>query len=178
VTAKLRRRKPPSTKVIEDTIYDSENTWIVRSGVLQRRQGRPAKTKPLFLAVGEKLPFESLREVRSDLLSRSIPTTGVYIAHDSMGVPRYIGRGNIFGRLALRKKAHDVELLYFSFYVVSEKVHEREIETLLIRSSSAQLMFNERKKRASIETGNVRDYEAGTVFYERQRRRGRKTRRK
>ena len=174
MAAKRARRKPASTKIVEDTVFDSEDTWVVCSGVLQRRQGRPGKAKPLFLAVGEKLPFESLRDVKADLEEREIPTTGVYIAHDSMGVPRYIGRGNIFGRLALRKKKHDLELLYFSFYVVSEKVHEREIETLLIRSSSAQLLFNERKKRTSIDTGNVRDYEAGTVFYERQRRRGRK----
>ncbi len=101
---------------------------------------------------------------------------GVYIAHDSMGVPRYIGRGQIFNRLMLRQKAQPLELVYFSFYVVSEKIHEREIETLLIRAASTQLHFNTRKKRVDIESGNIRDFEAGTLFYERQRIRGRKKR--
>lgn len=99
---------------------------------------------------------------------------GVYIAHDSMGVPRYIGRGRIFNRLKLRRKTQPLELVYFSFYVVSEKIHEREIETLLIRAAATQLHFNTRKKRVDIESGNIRDYEAGTLFYERRRRRVRK----
>jgi hypothetical protein len=82
-----------------------------------------------------------------------------------MGCPRYIGRGNIFNRLAARKKAQDLELEYFSFYVVSEKKHEREVETLLIRAAGFLLEFNDRKKRVGLEPGSISDYEAGTVFY-------------
>ncbi len=70
--------------------------------------------------------------------------------------------------------SHSLELQYFSLYIVAEKVHEREIETVLIRAGGAELHFNDRKKRVDIQPGNVRDYEAGTLFYERQRRRGRK----
>ena len=72
-----------------------------------------------------------------------------------------------------RKKAQPRELAYFCFYIVAEKKHEREIETLLIRVGGAHLHFNERKKRIDIEAGNVNDYEAGTSYVERQRKRGR-----
>ena len=115
--------------------------------------------------------------MREDLGTREITATGIYVAHDSMGTPRYIGRGNIFGRLASHRKAHHHELVYFSFYVVAEKIHEREVETLLIRAAGPSLLFNERKKRVDIEPGNIRDYEAGTIFYERQHRRGRRAKR-
>lgn len=168
-----RRRKPKSTKVVDDVIWKSR-TWIVRSGGLRRRQGRPNSARPLFQAVAEKLPFECLGNVSADLVARGVARNGIYMAHDSMGVPRYIGRGSIFGRLKLRKRAQPLELIYFSFYVVSEKNHEREIETLLIRAASTQLHFNTRKKRVDIEAGSIKDYEAGTVFYERRRPRGRK----
>jgi hypothetical protein len=91
-----------------------------------------------------------------------------------MGCPRYIGRGDIFNRLEARRKAQPLELKYFSFYVVSEKKHEREIETLLIRAAAFLLEFNTRKKRTGIAHGNIRDFEVGTLFYERQQKRGRK----
>ena len=99
------------------------------------------------------------------------------IAHDSMGVARYIGRGNIFERLKSRRRAQVLELVYFSFYVGFDKTNEREIETLLIRAVGPQLYFNSRKKREDIHPGNIRDYEAGTFFFERQYKRGRKSRR-
>lgn len=91
-----------------------------------------------------------------------------------MGCPRYIGRGDIFLRLEARHKAQPLELKYFSFYVVSEKKHEREIETLLIRAAGFLLEFNDRKKRGGIAHGNIRDFEAGTLFYERQQKKGRR----
>jgi hypothetical protein len=89
-----------------------------------------------------------------------------------MGFPRYIGRGDIFGRLRSRLKAQPLELTYFSFYVVSERKHEREIETLLIRAAGPLLEFNSKKKRVGISHGNIKDFEAGTLFYERQRKKG------
>jgi hypothetical protein len=64
--------------------------------------------------------------------------------------------------------------VYFSFFVVSEKKHEREIETLLLRAAGFLLEFNERKKQVGVEHGNVRDFEAGTLFYERQKKKGKK----
>lgn len=166
------KRKARATKVARETIYDDERIWIVQQGELQRRQGRPQKTEHLFRVVGEKLPFDALDHVRKHLRTLNMGMQGVYVAHDSMGCPRYIGRGRIFSRLKARKKSCPLELAYFSFYVVSEKKHEREVETLLIRAAGFLLEFNTRKKRIGVESGNVRDYEAGTFFYERQRRKG------
>ncbi|MGC2745261.1 MAG: hypothetical protein WA672_18995, partial [Candidatus Angelobacter sp.] len=99
---------------------------------------------------------------------------GVYVAHDSMGYARYIGRGSIFQRLTARKATQMLELKYFSFYVVKEKKHEREIETLLIRAAGPLLQFNTKKKRLTISAGNIRDYEAGTLFFERHYKKGKK----
>lgn len=128
--------------------------------------------------VGEKLPFAAMAKVKAHVLAQlkaaGLPPkpNGVYIAHDSMGCPRYIGRGSIFNRLEARHKAQPLELAYFSFYVVADKKHEREVETLMIRSAGFLLEFNTRKKRVGVSPGNVHDYEAGTVCYERQRKKG------
>lgn len=170
-----RRRTAGTKRTLAAVWRDSQ--WTVTFGELRRPRGRPKGLKPLFKAVGEKLPFDALRDVRRHLRSRNIPLTGVYIAHDSMGVPRYIGRGNIFPRLKRRRARQLLELVYFSFYVVTEKTHEREVETLLIRAAGTQLHFNTRKKRVDIQSGSVRDYEAGTFFYERRYRRGKKPKR-
>jgi hypothetical protein len=141
---------------------------------LTRGRGRPNKVSRLFKYLGEKLPFDALEDVRHHFISDNTPAQGVYVAHDSMGTPRYIGRGSVFTRLKAHKKAHPHELVYFSFYMVEEKQHEREIETLLIRAAGDQLEFNDRKKRVGITPGNVGDYEPGTFFYERQTKKGRK----
>ncbi|WP_145032533.1 hypothetical protein [Caulifigura coniformis] len=132
--------------------------------------------KSLFRHVAEKIPFEAIDSVRKEFRSRGWDSDGVYIAHDSMGFARYVGRGQIFQRLKARKRAAPLELLYFSFYVVGNKNHEREIETIMIRLGGAHLHFNERKKRVDTTAGNIRDYEPGTRFIERQRRRGRAAR--
>lgn len=91
-----------------------------------------------------------------------------------MGNARYIGRGNVISRLEARKKLHSLELVYFSFYLVANKKHEREIETLLIRAAGPLLQFNEKKKRVDIAAGSIKDYEAGTTFYERQKKKGKR----
>lgn len=166
------KRKPSATKAVIEEMYADGNRWTVQYGELRRGQGRPPKTEHLFKVVGEKIPYAALSKVKKHLKEKGHTFQGVYIAHDSMGCPRYIGRGNIFARLESRKKAQPLELEYFSFYVVSEKKHEREVESLLIRASGFLLEFNDRKKRVGIAPGNIRDYEAGTVFYERQRKKG------
>lgn len=156
----------------------SDAIWSVKKGHLSRPRGRPGKIEPLFKALGEKLPYGALDEVEASLQQRGIPRSGIYMAHDSMGAPRYIGRGsNMFTRLRSHKKAHKLELLYFSFYVVKANVHEREIETLLIRGASHLLAFNDRKKRVGLSAGSIYDYEPGTQFYERQYKKGRKKKR-
>lgn len=170
----LVNRKPRARKVIAERVFGDHAGWTVHYGELRRGRGRPPKTEHLFRVVGEKLPYASLPAVKRHLRDEGHLAQGVYVAHDSMGCPRYSGRGNIFVRLEARKKAYPLELEYFSFYVVSEKKHEREVETLLIRAAGFLLEFNDRKKRIGIQAGNVRDYEAGTVFYERQRQRGRR----
>ena len=111
MVANLKKAKPGSkrkaslTKVVTGSVFKDNKTWVVQHGQLKRGQGNPGKTEHLFRVVGEKLPFDSLSE-RSEYISRSKATAlkAVYVAHDSMGCPRYIGRGNIFGRLEARKK--------------------------------------------------------------------------
>jgi hypothetical protein len=132
----------------------------------------------LFIVVAEKLPFESLEAVRKKTAEWKVGSEGVYMAHDSMGVARYGGRGQIFARLRSHKKKYRKELLYFSFYIIDDKNHERELETAILRAAGPQMVLNQKKVRAGIEPGNVADYEAGTRFFERQRRRGKKLRTK
>ncbi|MGA8921725.1 MAG: hypothetical protein WB682_01155 [Candidatus Dormiibacterota bacterium] len=64
---------------------------------------------------------------------------------------------------------------YFSFYVVEEKKHEREIETLLIHAAGPLLQFNTKKKRVTISAGAIQDFEGGTHFFERRYKRGQKS---
>jgi hypothetical protein len=156
---RTRDRKARAKKVRFGEVW-VDPTWSVKSGELRREPGRPRGAKPLFAAVAEKIPYGALDAVRRDLRARDI------------------GRGSIFGRLRRRRRAQSLELHYFSFFVVTEKIHEREIETLLIRAAGPQLHFNTRKKRVDIQPGSVRDFEAGTLFYERRYRRGKRPRRK
>ncbi len=171
--AKRSDRKQKATKRTEQRIWEDDR-WVVNTGRLVPPPGRPRKTKSLFRHVAEKVPYESLDGVRKEFRRRGWETTGVYIAHDSMGFARYVGRGNVFDRLKARIKKSPLELVYFSFYIVANKNHEREIETVMIRLGGAHLHFNENKKRVDIRPGNIRDYEAGTRYVERQRRRGRR----
>ncbi len=64
---------------------------------------------------------------------------GVYSAHDAMGVARYGGRGQIFSRLESHKRKYAKELVYYSFYVIENKNHEREIETAILRAAGPQM---------------------------------------
>ena len=166
-----RRKKGLSRKTVKSVVWRG-NGWNVVKGELVRSPGRPYKVDHLFRCVAEKIPFESLSNVRKAVIAAGIGTEGVYLAHDSMGVARYGGRGRIFPRLASRKRAYPRELAYFSFYIIKEKQHEREIETAIIRAAGSQLILNTRKKRDGIDPGSVRDYEPGTKFIERQKRKG------
>ena len=160
------------------TTFWSEGSWTVGYGKLIAGPGRPALTARLFKVVGEKLPIESLSAVRRHLKTLGVGEEGVYVAHDSMGYARYVGRGHIFNRLKARAKQSVLEVRYFSFYVVRDKPHEREVETLLIRIAAPMLYFNERKKRLDLSAGRVRDYEPRTLFVERHYKRGRKLKRR
>ena len=171
-------RKKSSRKSKVQRVW-SNVQWTVGYGRLVPSPGRPAKTSHLFKVVGEKLPIEALNDVRKGLRARGLGQEGVYVAHDSMGYARYVGRGRIFSRLKARARQSVLEVKYFSFYVVQAKLHEREIETLLIRIAAPMLYFNERKKRLDLSPGNIRDYEPGTQFYQRDYKKGRRaTRRK
>jgi hypothetical protein len=85
----------------------------VNFGELKRGQANPVKTAHLFRVVGEKLPYAALGDVKKHLLQQNFGVNGVYIAHDLIGFPRYIGRGNIFARLKARYDAQILELTYF-----------------------------------------------------------------
>jgi hypothetical protein len=168
------KNKKKSIKTIKVARVWQSEQWTVCFGKLNPGPGHPGSVQSLFRIVGEKLPFDSLRSVNQHLKKEGLPRTGVYVAHDSMGFARYIGRGSIFSRLRNRLKAQILELKYYSFYVVEEKKHEREIETLLIRAAGPLLQFNTKKKRLTISHGNVLDYEAGTRFFERHYKKGKK----
>lgn len=170
----MATNKAPASKIIHTKIYGYGTNWTVHSGVLEwTNPGNPGMAR-LFESVAEKLPYASLPAVRKHMKQNGLRSQGVYIAHDSMGSARYIGRGNIFARLDARRSAQPLELAYFSFYVLAEKRHEREIETLLIRAAGPLLEFNTKKKRVGIAPGNIHDYEAGTRFYERHYKKGKK----
>ncbi len=168
-----------ATKRMDRSVH-SKGPWRVKHGQLQRQRGRPGRLEPLFKVIGEKLPFEALSDVLKDLRKNhaDIRLNGIYMAHDSMGQVRYVGRGQVFDRLRARKRAQQLELSFFSFYIGMNKKHEGEIETLLIRAVGAMAYFNSRMKREDIGTGRVEVYEPGTIVYERTyTRRGRRIRR-
>jgi hypothetical protein len=58
------------------------------------------------------------------------------------------------------------------FYIIADKTHEREIENVILRAASPQLVLNQRKVRDGIEPGSVKDYEPGTRYYRRKLARG------
>ena len=166
-----KHNKKPSVKRDAGPVW-SDKDWSIRWGKLVGPPGNPGKIKSLLSWTGEKIPYDALAGTKKLLAKNGAKKEGVYIAHDSMGYARYVGRGDVFTRLSARKKAHPKELVYFSFYLVAEKKHEREIETFLIRLGGAHLEFNERKKRVGIAPGDIRDFEAGTKYVERQKKKG------
>ena len=171
----MSTNKKSSVKRTQYTLQIEGNDWTIVRGRLVPPPGRPSKVKSLFKAVAEKIPYEYLGDVQADLhtISRlQSQASGVYIAHDSMGHPRYIGRGNIFQRLRARKREQPHEIVYFSFYIVEDKKHEREIETIMIRAAGPLLHFNDRKKRVDINPGSPGDFEDGTFYYVRKPSRG------
>lgn len=175
--ARSSTRKARFKKVVRDRSVWGDQRWRVARGELKRGRGRPRPK--LFLVVAEKLPFESINIVTSAMRALAKKrgwkeVRGVYVAHDSMGYARYVGRGLIFQRLKARKRAQSLELSYYSFYVLKTREQEREVESLLTRVGGPLLEFNKRKRRANIKAGDVRDFEAGTHFFERQRKRGRR----
>ncbi len=61
------------------------------------------------------------------------------------------------------------ELMFFSFYTILEKKHEREVESLILRVAGPHLTLNLRKVRPGVACGEVRDFEPGTGFFERRK---------
>ena len=161
-----KSNKKLSSKRAGEPIWESDD-WAVRPGRLVPGPGRPNKTSHLFSLIGEKLPYDSLSAVRKKVEEKGKPIRGVYLAHDSMGYARYGGRGLVFNRLLAHKRKYPSQLLYYSFYEIANKAHEREIETLILRAAGPQMVLNERKTASSFEPGNLLDYEPGTDFVER-----------
>jgi hypothetical protein len=121
-----------------------------------------------------QLSWKALPYVSKHLKDMKVKRVGVYMAHDSFGVARYGGRGNIFSRLRSHKRKYFRELLYFSFYIIENKTHEREIENVILRAAGPQMVLNQRKVRDGIDPGSVGDYEPGTKFFRRKYARGTK----
>jgi hypothetical protein len=174
--AKKAAKKANKKQSRKETFYSVHQAdgWNVMTGKLVPGKGRPELVERIFEVIAEKIPYAALADCKADMDHNDYSTEGVYLAHDSMGVARYGGRGNIFGRLAAHLNKYPRELAYFSFYTIKDKKHEREIETVILRAAGPQLILNERKVRDDIEKGDVKDYEPGTEFYERQKVRGKK----
>jgi hypothetical protein len=169
-------KKGKSRKEVIGQVWSDKSEWNVVAGRLVPGAGRPRQS--LFRYVGEKLPWGSLAKVRAHVVRvEGDDPEGIYLAHDSMGFARYGGRGQIFGRLRSHRRKYPRELLYYSFYVVASKVHERELETVILRAAGPQMILNERKVRSDISSGNIKDYEPGTRFFERHAKKGKKRRR-
>lgn len=180
------KRKPISKKNSEKKVFGKKKTietiakrghWKITKGQLISRGNTTSVNKGLFKLFAEKIPCEFLKDIKEKIVKefgKYNKIEGVYVVHDSMTYPRYIGRGDIFGRIGSRLKTHPEELKYFSFYVVESKKHEREIESLLVHITGTLLQFNEKKKRLGTKAGNVQDFERGTFFLERQYKRGKR----
>src|SRR5690242_2730126 len=112
-----RQNKAVSKKVDKGLVW-RDARWSVKWGKLVPKPGRPHAIKPLMRWFGEKIPFEALSDTKKKLAEQGATKEGVYIAHDSMGYARYVGRGDVFQRLSARKRVHPEELKYFSFYIV------------------------------------------------------------
>lgn len=169
-----KRRVSRRRRAVDYNIISEKDGWIVWSGYIVKAYQRDLGGKSLFKCVAEKLPWAALLDVSKNLKSLNIKREGVYLAHDSFGVARYGGRGNIFQRLRNHKRRYRRELVYFSFYIIEDKTHEREIENVILRAAGPQLVLNQRKVRDGIEPGSVRDYEPGTRYYRRKMARGQK----
>lgn len=156
-------------RITLETIFDGHE-WQVKLGELRGK----TRGDNLFKYIAEKLPWDSFDAVLSHLRKSGVKREGVYLAHDSFGVARYGGRGQIFARLRNHKKKYERELVYFSFYIIESKTHEREIENVILRAAGPQLVLNQRKVRDGIEPGWVSDYEPGTKFFQRRYARGAK----
>ena len=164
---------PRSKRVDGEIIPSGPNSdWIVQAGELRPVGGGRKSRNHLFKYVAEKLPWDSLGKVRSYLERLGVKREGVYLAHDSMGVARYGGRGRIFARLRQHKRKYQKELVYYSFYIIENKIHEREIENVILRAAGPQMILNQRKVRDGIDPGRVGDYEPGTKFFRRKYARG------
>jgi hypothetical protein len=154
-----------------------QGRWKVIMGKIISKGKTSNKYKRLFTLFAEKIPIELLNDIKRKVIEKFGKygkVEGVYVLHDSMSYPRYVVRGDIFGRIISKTKKHLDELKYFSFYVIESKKHERELETLLVHVTGALLQFNERKKRLGTKPGNVLDFERETYFLELQNKRGKK----
>ncbi len=165
------KNKVLGKKLIHERIWRSKN-FVVAYGELKRRGKGNVSKAMLCKVIGEKIPYEALGKIKKHCTKHKSNTHGVYVAHDSMGCARYVGRGDVFGRLGECQKKHKYELVYFSFYIVENRQSAREIETLLIHTAGPLLEFNDKKKRSGMTPGNVYDHEVGTFFYERQNKKG------
>lgn len=145
----------------------SGNELLVRGEVRARRGRR----KPSFLTlIGEMLPRESWLELPDHV-------SGVYVLFDSSETARYVGiasdvrarlRQYFTGRL---KDDDDKRAITasFSVFMVSNRKHARELESLLVHVLGPALFLNERKQRAFGVRPDAKVFEAGTLVLQRRK---------
>lgn len=162
-----KRKSVRRSKRVDVGVVYTDAEWKVSVGELKLTERGGRKPDHLFKYIAEKLPWASLTKVGTYLKSLGVKREGVYMAHDSFGVARYGGRGRIFTRLRNHKRKYTRELVYYSFYIIENKTHEREIENVILRAAGPQMVLNQRKVRDGIDPGWVSDYEPGTKFFRR-----------
>src|SRR5437588_13047401 len=111
----------PRSKRVDGELIKVNEDWNIQVGELQPIARGARRRDHLFKYVAEKLPWDALPRVGRYLNRRGVKRIGVYMAHDSFGVARYGGRGNIFSRLRSHKRKYSKELVYFSFYIIENK---------------------------------------------------------
>jgi len=160
--------KKSVTWIDHDKYVWDEGARCIRAGKLRSLQGRPRKVSPLVSVVGEHLPFASILDVQRHLCERTRKCwqqlLGVYMIHDKKGVVRYAGKGMIFGRLRSHKKKYGDKVTRFSFYLIPDRRHRDEIETLMLRG--LHLTENKQKNRTSTYTRAILSFCPGIHFYQ------------
>ncbi len=166
---RLKKRKMETKESRHGTrwLEPEENDLLIR-GEVRARQGR---RKPSFLTlVGEMLPREAWRELPDHV-------AGVYVLFDSSETARYVGiASDVRARLGQYftgslegdndKRAITAS---FSVFMVSNRKHARELESLLIHVLGPALFLNKRKQRAFGVRPDAKVFEAGTLVLQRRR---------
>lgn len=126
------------------------------------------RTTSFLTLTGELLPRDSWSELPANI-------SGVYVLFDSSETARYVGISNdVRTRLGKYFAGHlqadddkRTVAVSFSVFMVSNRKHARELESLLIHVLGPALFLNKRKQRRYGIRPDVKVFEAGTLLLQR-----------